>query len=72
MQKNHNFGMAPLMQSALVACSLHLLTVCISSQWQDLVQVLLAHPKVTLALSDSFKRLFIETVFNWKFYKLFL
>ncbi|KAM1815078.1 hypothetical protein TB1_027688 [Malus domestica] len=53
-QKNHNFGMAPLMQSALVACSLHLLTVCISSQWQDLVQVLLAHPKVDVFMDAAF------------------
>lgn len=60
MQKNHNFGGAPLMYSALVACSLHLLTGCISSQWQDLVQVLLAHPKVLLAQNDSFMLLFIE------------
>ncbi|RXI05184.1 hypothetical protein DVH24_006441 [Malus domestica] len=52
--KNHNFGMAPLMQSALVACSLHLLTVCISSQWQDLVQVLLAHPKVDVFMDAAF------------------
>ncbi|CAK7348222.1 unnamed protein product [Dovyalis caffra] len=35
-----------LVHSALVASSLHLLSGCISSQWQDLVQVLLAHPKV--------------------------
>ncbi|XP_022156265.1 nodulin homeobox isoform X2 [Momordica charantia] len=31
--------------SSLVACSLYLLTGCISSQWQDLVHVLIAHPK---------------------------
>nr|XP_011459788.1 PREDICTED: uncharacterized protein LOC105350094 [Fragaria vesca subsp. vesca] len=49
-QKSNNFGMAPLMHSALVACTLHLLTGCISSQWQDLVQVLLAHPKFTWGL----------------------
>lgn len=34
--------------SSLVACSLYLLTGCISSQWQDLVHVLIAHPKVQI------------------------
>ncbi|PRQ26234.1 putative Homeobox domain-containing protein [Rosa chinensis] len=53
-QKNNNFSMAPLMHSALVACSLHLLTGCISSQWQDLVQVLLAHPKVDIFMEAAF------------------
>lgn len=68
MQKNNNFGMAPLMHSALVTCSLHLLTGCISSQWQDLVQVLLAHPKVCSGENDSSRLLLIETGFNWKFW----
>lgn len=35
-----------LMHSAIVACSLYLLTGCICSQWPDLAHVLLAHPKV--------------------------
>lgn len=35
-----------LMHSAMVACSLYLLTGCICSQWPDLAHVLLAHPKV--------------------------
>ncbi|XP_030947565.1 uncharacterized protein LOC115971690 isoform X2 [Quercus lobata] len=36
----------PLMHSAMVACSLYLLTGCICSQWPDLAHVLLAHPKM--------------------------
>lgn len=40
------------LHSTLVACSLYLLTGCISSQWQDLVQVVLAHPKVQFSCSD--------------------
>ncbi|KAF8396289.1 hypothetical protein HHK36_017904 [Tetracentron sinense] len=39
----------PPLHSALVACSLHLLTGYISSEWQDLVHILLAHPKVPFA-----------------------
>ena len=46
MQENLNSCSLLLVHSALVASSLHLLSGCISSQWQDLVQVLLAHPKV--------------------------
>ncbi|XP_022735159.1 nodulin homeobox-like isoform X4 [Durio zibethinus] len=38
----------PLLHSALVACSLYLLTGCISSQWQDLALVIVAHPKVDM------------------------
>ncbi|KAF4357594.1 hypothetical protein F8388_007130, partial [Cannabis sativa] len=53
-QKNHDFGTLPLMHSALVACSLHLLTGFISSQWQDLVHVLLAHPKVDIFMDAAF------------------
>ncbi|XWS27711.1 hypothetical protein CRYUN_Cryun25bG0004400 [Craigia yunnanensis] len=38
----------PLLHSALVACSLYLLTGCISSQWHDLALVIVAHPKVDM------------------------
>ncbi|KAK8691135.1 hypothetical protein V6N13_074654 [Hibiscus sabdariffa] len=38
----------PVLHSALVACSLYLLTGCISSQWQDLALVMVAHPKVDM------------------------
>ncbi|KAF3436366.1 hypothetical protein FNV43_RR23458 [Rhamnella rubrinervis] len=54
-QESHKLGVVPLIHSALVACSLHLLTACISSQWQDLVHVLLAHPKVDIFMDASFE-----------------
>ncbi|XP_062144604.1 nodulin homeobox-like isoform X2 [Alnus glutinosa] len=54
IQETQNFGPLPLMQSALVACSLYLLTGCISSQWPDLVHVLLAHPKVDIFMDAAF------------------
>ncbi|OWM87555.1 hypothetical protein CDL15_Pgr022667 [Punica granatum] len=44
-QEVNDSGAMPLLHSVLVACSLHLLTGFISSQWPDLVHVLLAHPK---------------------------
>ncbi|KAG2673576.1 hypothetical protein I3760_13G098800 [Carya illinoinensis] len=53
-QDNHNFGPIPLVHSALVASSLYLLTGCISSQWHDLVPVLLAHPKVDIFMDAAF------------------
>ncbi|XP_062087013.1 nodulin homeobox isoform X2 [Humulus lupulus] len=53
-QRNHDFGTLPLMHSALVACCLHLLTGFISSQWQDLAHVLLAHPKVDIFMDAAF------------------
>ncbi|KAL6208511.1 hypothetical protein ACLB2K_019460 [Fragaria x ananassa] len=62
-QKSNNFGMAPLMHSALVASTLHLLTGCISSQWQDLVQVLLAHPKVDIFMEAAFGAIYASIKF---------
>ncbi|XP_020541226.1 nodulin homeobox isoform X3 [Jatropha curcas] len=53
-QENCNTSSVALLHSALVACSLYLLTGCISSQWQDLVQVLLAHPKVDIFMDAAF------------------
>ncbi|KAJ9184038.1 hypothetical protein P3X46_007822 [Hevea brasiliensis] len=53
-QENHNTNSVPLLHSALLACSLYLLTGCISSHWQDLVQVLLAHPKVDIFMDAAF------------------
>ncbi|KAM3687535.1 hypothetical protein ACJW31_10G083100 [Castanea mollissima] len=44
----------PLMHSAMVACSLYLLTGCICSQWPDLAHVLLAHPKVDVFMDAAF------------------
>ncbi|GMY16535.1 nodulin homeobox-like isoform X2 [Fagus crenata] len=53
-QKTHKFDAVPLMHSAMVACSLYLLTGCICSQWPDLVHVLLAHPKVDIFMDAAF------------------
>ncbi|XP_043720195.1 nodulin homeobox isoform X2 [Telopea speciosissima] len=53
-QDHHTTNSLPLLHSALVACSLHLLTGCVSSQWQDLVQVLLAHPQVDVFMDVAF------------------
>ncbi|KAK8579055.1 hypothetical protein V6N12_069390 [Hibiscus sabdariffa] len=47
-QDINDSGPVPVLHSALVACSLYLLTGCISSQWQDLALVMVAHPKVDM------------------------
>lgn len=44
----------PFLHSALVACSLSLLTACISSQWPELAQILVAHPKVDMFMEAAF------------------
>ncbi|XP_057814834.2 nodulin homeobox isoform X3 [Cryptomeria japonica] len=43
-----------LYHATLVACSLHLLTAFVSPEWQDVVQVLLAHPKVDVFMDAAF------------------
>ncbi|CAI0541962.1 unnamed protein product [Linum tenue] len=43
-----------LLHPAVVASSLYLLTCSISTHWQDLVQVLLAHPKVNVFMDAAF------------------
>ncbi|XP_054793939.1 nodulin homeobox-like [Prosopis cineraria] len=53
-QEGHTFSFKHLWHSALVACSLHLLTGFISTQWQDIVHVLLAHPKVDIFMDVAF------------------
>ncbi|GAV79057.1 hypothetical protein CFOL_v3_22522 [Cephalotus follicularis] len=53
-QENPSPSHVPLLHSALVACSLYSLTGFIASQWQDLVQILLAHPKVDLFMDVAF------------------
>ncbi|XP_057835727.2 nodulin homeobox isoform X1 [Cryptomeria japonica] len=40
--------------AALVACSLHLLTVYVSPQWQDIANVLLAHSEVDIFMDAAF------------------
>lgn len=52
-QDNH-LGSSPVLHSTLVACSLHILTSYLSSQWHDLVHVLLAHPKVDIFMDAAF------------------
>lgn len=46
LQEEHGSSPKFLVYSALVACSLYLLTGFISAQWHDLVHVLIVHPKV--------------------------
>ncbi|KAK9137032.1 hypothetical protein Sjap_007626 [Stephania japonica] len=53
-KENHVTSFVGLLHSSLVACSLHLLTGYISSQWQDLVHVLIAHPKVDIFMDVAF------------------
>ncbi|KAK4797876.1 hypothetical protein SAY86_030202 [Trapa natans] len=48
-------GSMPLLHSVLVASTLHLLTGFISSQWTDLVHVLLAHPKIDIFMDVAFR-----------------
>ncbi|KAJ4727569.1 nodulin homeobox-like [Melia azedarach] len=62
-QEYHNSSPMLLMHSTLVACSLYLLTGCISSQWQDLVQVLLAHPKVDIFMDAAFGAVHVIIMF---------
>ncbi|KAG2371351.1 Nodulin homeobox [Vigna angularis] len=50
----HAFSDMPLLHSTLVACNLHLLTGFISTQWQDIVHVLLAHPKIDIFMDAAF------------------
>lgn len=50
LQEDRAFRFMHLLHSALVACSLHLLTGFISRQFQDIANVLLAHPQVQVHL----------------------
>ncbi|OVA11424.1 hypothetical protein BVC80_9003g45 [Macleaya cordata] len=62
-QENHVPDCLPLLHSALVACSFHLLTGYISSQWQDIVHVLLAHPKVDVFMDVAFDAVRVDIKF---------
>ncbi|CAK8576010.1 unnamed protein product [Lathyrus sativus] len=53
-QEDHAFRLMYLSHSALLACSLHLITGFISTQFQDIANVLLAHPKVDLFMDAAF------------------
>ncbi|KAK2990556.1 hypothetical protein RJ640_019836, partial [Escallonia rubra] len=56
-QEHYTSTPVPVLHPALVACSLYLLTGCISSQWTELSQVLLAHPKVDIFMNAAFAAL---------------
>nr|CAB3490449.1 unnamed protein product [Digitaria exilis] len=53
----NNVGASPLIHASLVATSLHLLTSYFSSQWHELVHILLAHPKVDIFMDVAFDSL---------------
>ncbi|XP_057538904.1 nodulin homeobox isoform X2 [Amaranthus tricolor] len=53
-QEYSSSGAMPLLYSAVVACSMYLLTTCISSQWNELSYILLAHPKVDIFVDAAF------------------
>ncbi|XP_047325625.1 nodulin homeobox [Impatiens glandulifera] len=62
-QGNHASSSMPLLHSALVACSLHLLTVCIASQWQDLASILVSHCKVDMFMDAVLAALRVDIKF---------
>ncbi|KAK7262414.1 hypothetical protein RJT34_29987 [Clitoria ternatea] len=62
-QENHAFSHIYLLHSALVACNLYLLTGFISTKWQDIVNVLLAHPKVDIFMDAAFGS--VRVVVRW-------
>ncbi|WJX69540.1 hypothetical protein P8452_53767 [Trifolium repens] len=53
-QEHHAFSHVHLLHSTLVACNLYLLTGVISTQWRDIVHVLLAHPRVDIFMDAAF------------------
>ncbi|PIN26056.1 hypothetical protein CDL12_01192 [Handroanthus impetiginosus] len=52
-----------LLHSALVACSLKLLTVIVSPQYQEVAQVLVAYYKVDIFMDAAFSAVFIDVDF---------
>ncbi|CAM0943776.1 unnamed protein product [Alopecurus aequalis] len=56
-KKENHLGASPFVHSSLVAASLHLLTSYFSSQWHELVHILLAHPKVDVFMDVAFDSL---------------
>ncbi|KAL4205525.1 hypothetical protein AMTRI_Chr01g137730 [Amborella trichopoda] len=59
-QDGYSGSYLPLLHSALVACSLYLLRDYISLKWQDLVNVLVAHPKIDVFMNASFDALRVD------------
>ncbi|GMP91193.1 hypothetical protein CsSME_00041992 [Camellia sinensis var. sinensis] len=62
-QEHHTSSPMPLLHSALVACSLYLLTGCISSQWQELALVLVSHSQVDVFMDTAFAALRLDIKF---------
>ncbi|XP_028052139.1 nodulin homeobox-like isoform X1 [Camellia sinensis] len=62
-QEHHTSSPMPLLHSALVSCSLYLLTGCISSQWQDLASVLVVHSKVDIFMDAACAALRVDIKF---------
>lgn len=63
-RKGHRIsGPVPFLHSSLVACSLYLLPLCLSPQWQELAQVLVAHPKVDIFMDVAFRAVCINVKF---------
>ncbi|XP_058200229.1 nodulin homeobox [Rhododendron vialii] len=62
-QEHHASSHMPLLHSALVACSLYLLTGCIASQWQDIASVLVAHRQVYIFMDAAFAALRVDIKF---------
>ncbi|KAL6968400.1 hypothetical protein U1Q18_034200 [Sarracenia purpurea var. burkii] len=62
-QEHHASSPIPLLHSALVACSLYLLTGSIASQWQDIASVLVAHRKVDIFMDAAFAALCVDIKF---------
>ncbi|XP_051192258.1 nodulin homeobox isoform X1 [Lolium perenne] len=60
-KKENHLGASPFIHSSLVAASLHLLTSYFSSQWHELVHILLAHPKVDIFMDVAFDSLHEDT-----------
>ncbi|XP_015935619.1 LOW QUALITY PROTEIN: nodulin homeobox-like [Arachis duranensis] len=53
-QEDHAFCHRHLVHSTLVPCTFYLLTGFISTKWQDVVHVLLAHPKIDIFMDAAF------------------
>ncbi|KAI3449564.1 hypothetical protein Pfo_006229 [Paulownia fortunei] len=63
-QENHNIpNDMVLLHSALVACSLKLLTVIVSPQYQEVAQVLIAYYKVDIFMDAAFSAVCIDVKF---------
>ncbi|KAL8143114.1 LOW QUALITY PROTEIN: hypothetical protein V2J09_016146 [Rumex salicifolius] len=56
-QENHVAGHL-LLYSTAVACSMYLLTACVSTHWNELACVLVAHRKVDIFMDTSFRSVY--------------